>query len=112
MTIGWLEVSIITLFFLRILYISNVGSLLYVNNITIKHGISRQRLDPVLAPDQFGVAKPLGPEDFDRHVTRHDIYPAFPAPTGAPWSEYIRSQMNRSRSVSSSTEALDSDHAR
>ena len=31
---------------------------------------------------------------------------------GAPWSEYIRSQMNRSRSVSSSTEALDSDHAR
>ena len=31
---------------------------------------------------------------------------------GAPWSEYVRSQMNRSRSVSSSTEALDSDHAR
>ena len=32
--------------------------------------------------------------------------------TGVPWSEYIRSQRNRSRSVSSSTEALDSDHAR
>ena len=29
-----------------------------------------------------------------------------------PWSEYIESQWNRSRSVSSSTEALDSDHAR
>ena len=34
------------------------------------------------------------------------------APTGVPWSEYIRLQRNRSRSVSSSTEALDSDHAR
>ena len=86
--------------------------MLYVNNITIKHGISRQRLDPVLAPDQFGVARPLGPEDLDRHVTRHSIFPAFPAPTGVPWNEYVRSQMNRSRSVSSSTEALDSDHAR
>ena len=58
------------------------------------------------------MAKPLGPEDLDRHVTRHGIYPAFPAPMGAPWSEYVRSQMKRSRSVSSSTEALDSDHAR
>ena len=38
--------------------------------------------------------------------------PSFPAPTGVPWSEYIRSQRNRSRSVSSSTEALDLDHAR
>ena len=35
-----------------------------------------------------------------------------PAPNGVPWSEIIRSQRNRSRSVSSSTEALDSDHAR
>ena len=78
----------------------------------MKHGISRQRLDPVLAPDQFGVARPLGPEDLERCVTRHGIYPAFSAPMGAPWSEYVRSQMNRSRSVSSSTEALDSDHAR
>ena len=84
--------------------------MLFVNNITMKHGINRQRLDPVLAPDQFGVAKCLGPEDLDRHVTRHGIYPAFPAPTGAPWSEYVRSQMNRSRSVSSSTATLDSDH--
>ena len=65
-----------------------------------------------MAPDQFGVAKPLGPEELDRCVTRHGIYPAFPAPAGAPWSEYVRSQMSRSRSVSSTTEALDSDHAR
>ena len=43
---------------------------------------------------------------------RHGVYPSFPAPTGVPWSEYIRLQRNRSRSVSSSTEALDSDHAR
>ena len=78
----------------------------------MKCGISRQRLDPVLAPDQFGVAPPLGLEDLDEHVTRHDVYPSFLAPTGVPWSEYIRLQRNRSRSVSSSTEALDSDHAR
>ena len=45
-------------------------------------------------------------------MTRHEIYPSFLAPTGVPWSEYIMSQRNRSRSVSSSTEALDSDHAR
>ena len=50
----------------------------------MKHGVSRQRLDPILAPDKFGVAKPLGSEDLDRHVTRHNIYPAFPAPMGAP----------------------------
>ena len=41
----------------------------------MKHGISRQTLDPVLAPDQFGVAQPLGPEDLDKSVTRHDVYP-------------------------------------
>ena len=77
----------------------------------MKHGINRQRLDPVFVHDQFRVAQPLGPEDLDKCVTGHDIYPSFPAPTGVPWSEYIRSQRNRSRSVSSSTEALDSDHA-
>ena len=78
----------------------------------MKCGISRQRLDPVLAPDQFGVAWSLGLEDLDQCVTRHGAYPSFPVPTGVPWSEYIRSQRNRSRSVSSSTEALDSNHAR
>ena len=65
-----------------------------------------------MAPDQFGVAQPLGLEDLDKCVTRHGVYPSFLAPTGVPRSEYIRSQRNRSRSVSSSTEALDSDHAR
>ena len=65
-----------------------------------------------MAPDQFGVVRPLGSEDLDRHVTRHGIYPAFPTPMGAPWREYVRSQMIRSWLVSSSTEALDSDHAR
>ena len=29
----------------------------------------RQRVDPVLAPDQFSVARPLRPEDLDRQVT-------------------------------------------
>ena len=74
--------------------------------------MSRQRIDLAMAPDQFGVALQLGLEDLDRCVTRHGIYPSFPAPTGVPWSEYLRLQRNRSRSVSSSTEALDSDHAR
>ena len=78
----------------------------------MKHDISRQRVDPVLVPDQFSVAQLLGLGDLDRHVTQHGVYPSFPAPTGVPWSEYIRSQRNRSRPVSSSTEALDSDHAR
>ena len=45
-------------------------------------------------------------------MTRYGIYPLLPAPNGVPWSEYVRSQRNRSRSVSSSTEALDSEHAR
>ena len=65
-----------------------------------------------MAPDKFSVAQPLGPEDLDRCVTRNGVYPSFLSPTGVPWSEYIRSQRNRSRSVSSSTEAIDSDHAR
>ena len=69
------------------------------------------RVDPVLAPDQFSIARPLRPRDLDRCVTSHGIYPLLPAPNGVPWSEYVR-QRNRSRSVSSSTEALDSDHAR
>ena len=64
-----------------------------------------------MAPDQFSIARPLRPKDLDRHVTHHGIYPSLPAPNGVPWSEYMR-QRNRSRSVSSSTEALDSDHAR
>ena len=78
----------------------------------MKHDIARQRADPVLAPNQLSVARPLRPKDLDRHVTRHGIYPSQPAPTGVPWSEYLRSQRNGSRSVSSSTEALDSDQAR
>ena len=45
-------------------------------------------------------------------MTWHGVYPSLPASTGVPWNEYIRSQRNRSRSVSSSIEALDSDHAR
>ena len=78
----------------------------------MKHDVTRQRVDPVLAPDQFSVAQWLRPEDLDRCVTWHGIYPSLPVPNGVPWSEYIRSQRNRSRSVSSSIEALDSDHAR
>ena len=80
--------------------------------MNMKHDISRQRIDPVLAPDQFSEVRPLRSKDFDRCVTRHGFYPSFLAPTGVPWSEYIRSQRNRSRLVSSSTVALDSDHAR
>ena len=45
-------------------------------------------------------------------MTWYGIYPSLPAPNVVPWSEYVRTQRNRSRSVSSSTEALESDHAR
>ena len=60
----------------------------------------------------MSVAKPLRPEDLDRCVTQHGIYPSLPASPGVPWSAYVRSQRMGSRSVSSSTEALDSDQAR
>ena len=78
----------------------------------MRHNMVKQRVDPVLAPDQFSVARPLQPEDLDRRVTRYGIYPSLPAPNGVPWSEYVRTHRNKSRSVSSSTEALESDHAR
>ena len=74
--------------------------------------MARCRVDPVLALDQFSVARPLQPEDLDRRVTRQGIYPSLPAPNGVPWSEYVRTHRNRSKSISSSTEALESDHAR
>ena len=45
-------------------------------------------------------------------VTRQGIYPSLPAPNGVPWSEYVRTHRNRPSSVSSSTEALESDHVR
>ena len=45
-------------------------------------------------------------------MTRQDIYPSLPAPNGVPWSECVRTHKNRSKSISSSTEALESDHAR
>ena len=78
----------------------------------MKHHTVRRRVDPVLAPDQFSIARPLPPEDLDRRVTTQGIYPSLPAPNGVPWSEYVRTHRNRSRSISSSTEALESDHAR
>ena len=62
--------------------------------------------------DHLRVAKPIRPEDLDRHVTRHRVYPLIPASRGVPWSTYVRSQKVSSRSISSSTEALDSDQAR
>ena len=74
--------------------------------------MARRRTDSVVAPDHLSVAKPLRPEDLDRCVTRHGIYPSLPASPGVPWSVYLRSQRMGSRSVSSSTEALDSDQAR
>ena len=78
----------------------------------MKHHTIRCRFDPVLGPNQFSVARPLQPEDLDRRVTRQGISPSLPAPNDIPWSEYVRTHRNRSRSISSSTEALESDHAR
>ena len=45
-------------------------------------------------------------------MTQHGIYPSLPTTPGVPWSAYVRSQRRGSRSVSSSTDALDSDQAR
>ena len=78
----------------------------------MKRHTVRCRVGPVLAPDQFSVARPLQPKDLDRRVTRQGIYPSLSAPNGVPWSEYVRTHKNRSKSISSSTEALESDHAR
>ena len=66
----------------------------------------------MVTSDHLSVAKPLRPEDLDRRVTHHGIYSLLPASPGVPWSAYVRSQRLGSRSVSSSTEALDSDQAR
>ena len=62
--------------------------------------------------DHLHVANPIRPEDLDRCVTRQGVYPLLPASRGVPWSAYVRSQRVSSRSVSSSTETLDSDQAR
>ena len=78
----------------------------------MKRHTVRCRVDSVLAPDQFSIARPLRPEDLDRRVTRQGIYPSLPAPNGVLWSEYVRTHRNRPHSISSSTEALESDHAR
>ena len=77
----------------------------------MKRGKSRKQMDF----DHLRVANPIRPEDLDRRVTRHGIYPSLPASQGVPWSTYVktqRSQRMSSRSISSSTEALDSDQAR
>ena len=76
----------------------------------MRHHTGRHRVDPVLASDQFSVTRPLRPEDLDRRVTRQGIYPSLPAQNGVPWSKYVRIHRNRPPSVSSSTEALESDH--
>ena len=71
-----------------------------------------RRTDVTGAPEHLSVAKPIRPEDLDGQVTHHGIYPSLPASPGVPWSAYVRSQRVGSRSVSSSTDALDSDQAR
>ena len=78
----------------------------------MKRYMSRRRTDAIVAPDHLRVTKPLRPEDLDRQVTRDGIYSSLPASPGVPWSAYVRSQRVGSRSVSSSTYALDSDQAR
>ena len=77
----------------------------------MRHGKSKKPRDS----DHLGVAKPIRPEDLDRRVTRHGIYPSLPTSQGVPWSTYMKTQRSQrvsSRSISSSTEALDSEQAR
>ena len=78
----------------------------------MKRDMSKRRTDASVATDHLRVARPLQPEDLDRGVTHHGIYPSLPASPGVPWSTYVRSQRVGSRSVSSSTDVLDSDQAR
>ena len=78
----------------------------------MKCDMARRRTDSIVAPDHLSVAKPIRPEDLDRCVTHHGIYSSLPASPGVPWSVYVRSQRIGSRSVSSSTDAFDSDQAR
>ena len=73
---------------------------------------AKRKIDSVVTPDHLSVAKPIRPEDLDRCVSHHGVYPSLPASPGVPWSTYVRSQRGGSRSVSSSTDALDSDQAR
>ena len=74
----------------------------------MKRDMSRRKVDS----DHLRVANPIRPEDLDRCVTCQGVYPLPPASHGVPWSAYVRSQKVGSRSVSSSTDALDSDQAR
>ena len=74
----------------------------------MKHDKSRKRTDS----DHLHVANPIRPEDLDRHVTHQGVYPSLPASHGVPWSAYVRSQRVGSRSVSLSTNALDSDQVK
>ena len=74
--------------------------------------MSRRRTDAGAATDHLRVARPIRPEDLDRRVTCHGIYLSLPTSPGVPWSTYVRLQRVGSRSVSSSTDALDSDQAR
>ena len=55
----------------------------------VGHGNAGQWVDPVLAPNWFGVVQLLGPEHLDGQVAWHGICPSLPAPAGVPWSEYI-----------------------
>ena len=51
--------------------------------VSMKCNNVRQRIDPVLAPNQFSIARLLRLEDLDRRVTHHGIYPLLPAPNGS-----------------------------
>ena len=51
----------------------------------MKHGKSRKQMDF----DHLRVANPIRPEDLDRHVTQHGIYPSLPASQGVPWNTYV-----------------------
>ena len=64
--------------------------------------------------DKLRVSNPIELENLNRCVTRPDIYPLVPATHSVPWNTYVRSPKvsPRTRSNSSSTEALDSNQAR
>ena len=65
--------------------------------------------------DQFGVADPDGFRNFDRRQTRAKSHDALPAPTGEPWSTYMRKtpiSKKPTPSDMSSSEVIDTDEGR
>ena len=97
--------SVLTVYLTLLLY-------WYMINTIMRHNTVRQRVDPVLAPDQFSCCKTIKARGFRQKSDQ--IWHLSPT-SWSKWcslDEYVRTHRNKARSISSSTKALESDHAR